>query len=107
MIVLAPDDVVDNSDANLIAAVHASRTSIQVVSTSANPALQEFCRRIDGRFHLVENNAAIEERISLVYLSLLARYEIRYAPVCADTVSLKLRVHTPSGWGETTVPLPG
>ena len=105
MMVLAPDEVAGNSDATLIAAVHASRTSIQVVSTSPNPALQEFCRRIDGRFHLVEDNAAIEERISLVYLSLLARYEIRYASVCAGTVSLKLRVHTPLGWGETMVPL--
>ena len=105
MMVLAPDEVAGNSDATLIAAVHVSRTSIQVVSTSPNPALQEFCRRIDGRFHLVEDNAAIEERISLVYLSLLARYEIRYASVCADTVSLKLRVHTPLGWGETMVPL--
>jgi hypothetical protein len=97
----------DNSDDSLIAAVHASQTSIQVVSTSPNPALREFCRRIDGRFHLVEDSAAIEERVSLAYLTLLARYEIRYQPVCADAVSLKLRVHTPAGWGETMVPLPG
>jgi hypothetical protein len=107
LIVLAPDEVGDNSDDSLIAAVHASQTSIQVVSTSPNPALREFCRRIDGRFHLVEDSAAIEERVSLAYLTLLARYEIRYQPVCADAVSLKLRVHTPAGWGETMVPLPG
>ena len=107
MIVLAPGEVGGNSDGSLIAAVHASRTSIQVVSTAANPALQEFCRRIDGRFHLVEDTATIAERISLVYLSLLARYEIRYQPVCPDATSLKLRVQTPSGWGETVVTMPG
>jgi len=104
MIVLASDDVADNSDDNLIAAVHASRTLIQVVSTSPNPTLLEFCRRIDGRFHLVDDRAAMAERISLAYLSLLARYEIRYQPV-ADAANLKVRVQTPAGWGETVVPL--
>ena len=106
LIVLAPDDVGDHADDSLIAAVHASRTSIQVVSTSPNPLLREFCRRIDGRFHPVKDESAIEERISLAYLSLLARYEIRYQPVSPDATSLKLRVHTPSGWGEAILPMP-
>ena len=55
----------------------------------------------------MEDTATIAERISLVYLSLLARYEIRYQPVCPDATSLKLRVQTPSGWGETVVTMPG
>jgi HEAT repeat protein len=105
VIVLAPDEVDGNADNALISAVKASRASIQVVSTSANPLLREFCRRIDGHFHYVEDNPAIEEAISLAYLSLLARYEIRYQPVFPDAASLKLRVHTPAGWGEMTVEL--
>jgi hypothetical protein len=103
MIVLAPDEVCGDADDNLVAAVQASRTSIQVVSTCANAALREFCRRVDGRFHHEKDSSTIEEAVSLAYLSLLARYEIRYQPVVPDAASLKIRVQTPSGWGETTV----
>lgn len=105
VIVLAPYVVEGNADDVLISAAHASRASIQVVSTSPNPGLQEFCRRIDGRFRYVRDHSAIEEAVSLAYLSLLSRYEIRYQPVCPDAASLKLRVHTPAGWGETMVDL--
>ena len=106
MIVLAPSEVGDLGDDGLVAAVHASRTSIQVISATPNTTLQDFCRRTSGQFHLVEDAASIAERISMAYLTLLARYEIRYQPVCPDAVALKLRVHTPLGWGETTVALP-
>jgi hypothetical protein len=105
VIAIAPDEVEGHADDASISAAIASRASIQVVSTSANPVLREFCRRIDGRFHYVRDPSAIEEAVSLAYLSLLARYEIRYQPVCAEAASLKLRVHTPAGWGETTVDL--
>jgi HEAT repeat protein len=105
MVVLAPAEVGHNPDDGLVAAVQASGTSIQVVSTAANAALQDFCRRTSGQFHLVEEAAAIEQRISLAYLNLLARYEIRYQSVAPDAATLKLRVHTSSGWGETIVPL--
>jgi hypothetical protein len=105
MIVVAPEEVDGNADDKLISAVQASRTSIQVVSVSPNPALREFCRRIDGRFHCAKDTSAIEEAVSLAYLSLLARYEIRYQPVVPDSTSLKVRVHTPAGWGETTLEL--
>jgi hypothetical protein len=106
LIALAPADVGENPDASLIAAVHASRISVQVVSPVPNPALRDFCARTGGYFHLVEDPEAIENEISLAYLSLLSRYEIRYQPVCPDAAGLKLRVHTPLGWGESTVPFP-
>jgi len=104
MIVVASDAVGDHANDPLITAVVASRTSIQVISTSANPALREFCRRVDGRFHCTEDRSGIEEAISLAYLSLLARYEIRYQSA-TDATNLKLRVHTPTGWGETVTDL--
>jgi hypothetical protein len=75
-----------------------------VVSAVPNAALRDFCRRTSGSFQLVEDPAQVEERISLTYLNLLARYEIRYQSA-ADSVSLKLRVHTPTGWGEANVTL--
>ena len=105
LIVLAPDDVGDHGDQNLAAAVHASRTTLQVVSNCANPALEEFCRRVEGRFRHVKDISDIEEAVSLAYLRLLARYEIRYRSDAPDGASLKLRVHTPAGWGETAVEL--
>jgi len=105
LIVLAPDDVGDHGDQNLVAAVQASRTTVQVVSNCANPALQEFCRRVEGRFRQVKDASDIEEAVSLAYLSLLARYEIRYRSDAPDGANLKVRVHTPAGWGETTVEL--
>jgi hypothetical protein len=103
VIVLAPDEVDGDADDALISAVQESRASIRVVSPSENPLLREFCRRIDGHFRYVEDPSAIEEAVSLAYLSLLARYEIHYHPVSKGAATLKLRVHTPAGWGETKV----
>ncbi len=105
MIVLAPDEVGDNANDSLISAVQVSRTSIQVISTATNPALREFCHRVDGRFLYLKVGSDIEEAVSLAYLTLLARYEIRYRSDSPDATSLKLRVHTPNGWGEMTVDL--
>ena len=105
LIVLAPEDVGENGDQNLAAAVHASRTTVQVVSNCANAGLEEFCRRVEGRFLHVKDLAAVEEAVSLAYLSLLARYEIRYRSDAPAGASLKLRVHTPAGWGESTAEL--
>jgi hypothetical protein len=106
MIVLAPDDVGEAPDRGLLAAVHGSRTTIQVVSAVPNPALQDFCQRTQGQFHLLEDGTQIEERISLTYLNLLARYEIRYQSAGTDADKLKIRIHTPTGWGETNLVLP-
>jgi hypothetical protein len=105
LIVLAPDDVGENGDQDLAAAVRDARTTVQVVSNCANPALEEFCRRVEGRFRHVKDASAIEEAVSVAYLSLLARYEIRYRSDSPDGASLKVRVRTPAGWGETEVEL--
>lgn len=43
---------------------------------------------------------------AIAYLNLLARYTISYQPVSRDARSLRIRVHTPSGWGETDIPIP-
>jgi len=105
IIILAPAEVGGSADEELIAAVWASRTSVQVVSSSANPALDEFCLRLGGQFRHVKDGSTIEEAICSAYLSLLARYEIRYQPVAGDDATLKIRVQAPAGWGETTVEL--
>jgi hypothetical protein len=103
MIVLAPEGVGGSADDDLIAAVRASRTAVQLISAAENPVLREFCRRVYGHFQHVKDGAGIEEAISSAYLIVLARYEIRYQPVVADAATLKIRVQAPAGWGETTV----
>jgi hypothetical protein len=60
---------------------------------------------VEGRFRHVKDISGVEEAVSLAYLSLLARYEIRYRSNAPEAASLKLRVHTPAGRGETTVEL--
>ena len=102
LIVLAPDKVDGQADNDLVAAVHASRMSVQVICGAENSVLREFCGRINGNYHLLTAGQSIEERISLIYLGLLARYEIRFMPL-TKAGSLKVRVHTPSGWGETVL----
>jgi len=104
LIVLAPEGVGGNGDENLIAAVRASRASLRVISACENVALREFCHRVEGHFHKLADNSPVDEAVSSVYLSLLARYEIRY-PAAADAAALKIRVQTPDGWGETTLGL--
>jgi hypothetical protein len=102
MIVVATGEVGGNADDAPIAAVQASQTSLHMVSCSPNLVVQEFCRRSGGSFQCVKDKSAIEEAVSLSYLSLLARYEIRYQ-AGPDATSLKVRVHTPAGWGEVTM----
>ncbi|MEI9971684.1 MAG: hypothetical protein WDO73_06310 [Ignavibacteriota bacterium] len=104
MIVVAPQDAVGESDSRLIAALQKSRTTVQVLSAVRSPDLEEFCRRVDGRFEFLKESSPVEEAVSRAYLSLLARWEIRYSGA-ADAQTLKLRVSTPAGWGETIVEL--
>ena len=105
LIVVAPDQAGDRSNGNLISVLRASYTSIQVLSTFANSPLRQLCRRIEGHFQHVNTSAALEEAVSLAYLSLLPSYEIRYRPIFRNAASVKLRVQTPTGWGEATVQL--
>ena len=104
LIILVFEEVSVPAGDQLVTAFQASRMSVQVVSAAANPGLREFCRRVDGRFQRVQSESDIEESVSMAYLGLLARYEIRYVPA-ADAGPVKLRVHTPAGCGETLVEL--
>jgi hypothetical protein len=105
IIALALDDAGTLPDESLVAAFHRARISLQVVSLAGNAALQDFCRRIAANFQRVEDAATFEERISLAYLNLLARYEIRYQSVAPAATTLKVRVQAPAGWSEASVPL--
>jgi hypothetical protein len=102
MIALAPEEVGGSPDKSLVAAVLASRTSLQVISGSPNAALRAFCEQAGGRFVGVDRDSRLVESVSHSYLSLLARYEIRYEPASPQAI-VKVRVQTAAGWGETVV----
>jgi hypothetical protein len=70
-----------------------------------NPELLEFCKRTNSAFHLA-GEEEIPEIIRQAYLSLLARYEISYQPLKGNAGTLKIRVQSPDGCGETLLPLP-
>ena len=89
----------------LISSVIASRILVQVVSQAPDSHMEEFCRRTHNPFVLAEDDAAVTERLCSAYLNLLAGYEIVWPAAGPTLRQLKLRVHAPAGWGETTVPL--
>ncbi|MCX6629149.1 MAG: hypothetical protein NTW28_16140, partial [Candidatus Solibacter sp.] len=88
----------------LISNVQSGRVPVQAIGSGPNEQLQEFCRRT----HTWYRNGAEEELVEMIeqaYLNLLARHEIAYQPVVANAPVLKVRVQTPSGWGETLIPV--
>jgi hypothetical protein len=88
----------------LIASVQSGRVPIQVISSGPNQQLQEFCKRTRS-MHTTSMQEEIGELIEQAYLHLLARFEIAYLPLAANSPNIKLRVQTPVGWGETLVPI--
>ncbi len=83
----------------LRAAVAAGQACVQIVSTAADPVVQEFCRRINGQFQVGWTDGAVDACVAL-----LGRYEIVYQPVNPDARVLKIRVHGPGMCAETFLP---
>jgi hypothetical protein len=82
----------------LRAAVAAGQALVQIVSTAPDPALEEFCRSVNGIFRLDSAEEA--------YLTLSQRYEVQFQSVKADAHTLKVRIHGPGMLVETTL-IPG
>jgi hypothetical protein len=90
----------------LISATLTSRALVQVISSVPNPALEYFCRRVRGSFQVAATDEEVAPLVGQAYVNLLARYDISYRPACAEASTLKIRVHAPSGWGETELAVP-
>jgi hypothetical protein len=88
----------------VVANVQNGRIGVQAIASVKNPELEALCRRTQSRY-TQGTGAELPELIRHAYLSILARYEITYQPVAADATALKLRVQSPDGWGETTIPI--
>jgi hypothetical protein len=75
---------------------------IQAISTGPNVQLESFCKSVGAAFlRTVVDEVA--ETVQQAYLSLLARYEVIYQPVAANAPSLKVRVQSAGGTGETVI----
>jgi HEAT repeat protein len=89
----------------LIASVQAGRYRVHAVSSVENPELQDFCNRTHSAFDLVAEEE-FPDAIRQSYLSVLARYEVTYQPVTSQAGTLKIRVQSPEGCGETLLAIP-
>lgn len=106
LLVLAQAKVENSAGHGVVAAILASRASLHVVSAVPNPELEELCVRTGGSYCLAGTTEEIEKCVTGAYLDLFPRFDIRYQTHLPNATSLKLRVHTPSGWGEVTLPFP-
>jgi hypothetical protein len=106
LIVFAPDDLGRIAGHGLVASVISSRTSVQVISTGPNSALQDFCRMTGGAFQFGETDAAVADLVTRAYLNLLARYDITYQPVVPAASTIRVRVNSHTGWGESSISIP-
>ena len=104
MIVLSRTPEGKAAPRDLLAAENGS-AGIQVISSAENPHLAAFCRDTRAPYRQVSERE-VQEVIRQAYLSYLARYEITYQSVAAQSAALKLRVQSPEGWAETLVAIP-
>jgi hypothetical protein len=89
----------------VVSAARHSRTTMHVIALVANPMLENLCQMTHGTFQLVESESEVAEIVEHTCLNLVARYSIRYEPVCPDAQALSIRVQSPEGWGEAEIPI--
>ncbi|MBZ5617856.1 MAG: HEAT repeat domain-containing protein [Acidobacteriia bacterium] len=90
----------------LTSAALASGASVHAISLIGNPALESLCSATQGDFQTVASEAEVPALVEQVYLSLLARYTVRYQPISEQARKLRIIVNSPSGWGEYTILIP-
>jgi HEAT repeat protein len=106
LILFSHDEPLRCAGDGLISAVIASRTTVQVIAAEPSPKVEDFCRRARAGFHVPGSDEAIARAIEMACLNLLARYEVLWQSAGGEDGPIRVRIHTPAGWGETTVPLP-
>ncbi len=106
VIVFSHTEEAKSAGLSLISATLTSRALVQVVSSVPNPALANLCNRVHGNFRIAATDQEIATLVEQAYVNLLARYDISYEPACPAASTLKIRVHAPSGWGESELPIP-
>jgi hypothetical protein len=83
----------------LVAAMAAAQATVHVVSTVADPILEDFCRKSNGTFTLAGSNPC--DSVIGAYLHQLPQYEISWQP-SRPSQQLKVRLHN-AATGEATL----
>ncbi|SPE42357.1 conserved hypothetical protein [Candidatus Sulfopaludibacter sp. SbA3] len=106
LVLFSQNDPFRSAGNGLVSAVLTSRTTVQVIAPERCPHVEDFCRRARANFQIAESDEAIKRSLEMAYLNLLARYEIVWQSAATDPVEIKIRVNSPSGWGEAAIPQP-
>jgi hypothetical protein len=59
-----------------------------------------------GTFQAGKTDAALADLVTRAYLNLLACYDITYQPVVPGASAIRVRVNSPTGWGESSISIP-
>ncbi len=91
--------------AEIASAAVAAQVSVQALSLTPCPPLEELCRGTQGTFLLVSSEPELSRFVEEAYLSLLPRFVVSYQSTAPAARALTVRVFDATGWGETTAPL--
>ena len=103
LIVFAEKDPAGTAGDSLVASIAASQASVEVIAQADCPKIAEFCRRTRCSLKLVDDAGEFARRVEMAYLHLLARYELTWHRNSAGPVPVRVRIHSPAGWGEANV----
>jgi hypothetical protein len=106
VIVLASEEVRGVAGHGLVATVGAARGIVQVISAVPNPALETLCGKTRIGYTYAPTPELIAASVERAYLNLNARYELCYQTLSTEARELKIRIQSPTGWGESTVAIP-
>ena len=91
---------------DLVPAIQAAQATVHAVAQRPGAALEDLCRKVGGVFALMEDPEHASEATLQACTHQSARYEIAWPALSPEPSRVKVRVHGPSLWGETTVTVP-
>jgi hypothetical protein len=103
VIVFASEEVRGVAGHGLVATVGAARGIVQVISAVPNPALESLCGKTRIHYTYAATPEQIVASVEQAYINLNARFELSYQTLSQEARELKIRIQSPSGWGESTV----
>jgi hypothetical protein len=89
--------------AEFISAATSSNISVQAISLTPSPQLEELCSGTSGHFQLAQSEPEVQKFVEEAYLALLPRFQVIYQPLSSTARTLTVRVFDATGSGETTI----
>jgi hypothetical protein len=104
LIVLVQSDQFGSAGDGLVSSVIGSLMSVQMIASERCPKIEDFCRRARCSFQVAGSDEEVVRMVELAYLNLLARYEVAWKDAGAEAGPVRVRINSPSGWGEAVIP---